>query len=385
MGESRWSTISFRNLTPKEYYMNDTAHNMSALYMAIECSSKEWKLAFGDGKADRQVTIRAGHVAGLQQQILRAKARWGLSEETPVYSCYEAGRDGLWIHRMLTDLGLTNVVVDPASIEVPQRRRRAKTDRLDASKLLAMLLRYWIYGERKTWRVLHVPSTTQEDARRPHRERERLVKERTGHRARIRSLLVLQGAGMSRLPTSGAQARDWQGRPLPSALCTEVDRELMRLRLVEDQLREVSKGYRHASESACVRHAHQLARFSGVGFQTGWLLAHEFFWRSFHNRREVGAAAGLVGCPYDSGTRHVEQGISKSGSARVRVAMTELAWRWLWFQPHSELSLWFQRRFGTGSARMRRIGIVALARKLLVALWKYLEHEEVPAGAKMSA
>jgi transposase len=365
--------------------MNEPAHNESGVYLAIECGRKEWKLALGDGKVERQVTIQAGDVKGLARQLTRAKERFGLRADAPVHSCYEAGRDGFWIHRMLMGLGVINVVVDPASIEVQRRGKRVKTDRLDARKLLTMLRRYWVYGERKTWRVLHVPDAEQEDARRPSRERERLTKERTGHRARIRSLLALHGRHDGKLPASADEARDWKGAALPAGVAAELDRELERLRMVEDQIRRIDGERKVAGESRPTGQAKKLAKVRGVGDQTGWMLAREFFWRSFRNRREVGAASGLVGCPYDSGDSRVEQGISKAGNARVRAAMTELAWRWLMFQPQSELARWYQRRFGAGSGRMRRIGIVALARKLLVALWKYLEFDEVPAEAIVKA
>lgn len=365
--------------------MSNTAHSEKGLYLAIECGRKEWKLAFGDGEKERQGTIAAGDLNGLRRQVERARARFDLAADVQVYSCYEAGRDGFWIHRLLRAEGIENVVVDPASIEVQRRGRRVKTDRLDARKLLAMLRRYWVYGERKTWRVVRVPDEGQEDARRPHRERERLVKERTGHRARIRSLLALHGVRVGRFPARASEVRDWQGKALPAATVAEMDRELERLGIVEAQLKCLEEIRKSAAETPAVRQARKLARVKGVGAQTGWLLAHEFFWRSFRNRREVGAAAGLVGCPYDSGDSRVEQGISKAGSARVRVVMTEMAWRWLMFQPQSDLSRWYQRRFGTGPGRMRRIGIVALARKLLIALWKYLEHDEVPLGATVKA
>lgn len=366
--------------------MNDTAHSGSGLYLAIECGSKEWKLAFGTVKARRQVTIGAGDVKGLRVQMGRAKERMGVEAEAAVYSCYEAGRDGFWIHRMLTEeLGVQNVVVDPASIEVRRGGKRVKTDRLDARKLLEMLLRYWVYGERKSWSVLHVPDEAQEAARRPHRERDRLVKERTAHRARIRSLLALHGVRVRRLPTVAAQVRDWRGRSLPAEVGAELDREVRRLAVVEEQLDQLETLREEAKDSRSVQRANRLAQIKGVGAQTGWNLAHEFFWRDFHNRREVGAAAGLVGCPYDSGESRKEQGISKAGNARVRMWMTEMAWRWLRYQPRSALARWYQERFAHGSGRMRRIGIVALARKLLIALWKYLTWGLVPDGATVNA
>ena len=368
--------------------MTNNTHNEKRLYMAIECGSKEWKLAYGDGKARREITIRAGDVEGLRRQIERTKTRFELGAEVPVYSCYEAGRDGFWIHRMLAGMGVKNVVVDPASIEVKRRGKRVKTDRLDAQKLLEMLIRYWVYGEEKTWSVLHVPGEEEEAARRPHRERGRLVKERTAHRCRIRSLLVLHGLVVRRLPQETRGLKDWKGDLLPEAMVEELEREIKRLGLVEEQLRTLNdqrKAQQKAGACRSTKQARKLEKVKGVGAQTGWDLAHEFFWRQFRNRREVGAAAGLVGCPYDSGESRREQGISKAGNARVRMLMTELAWRWLQFQPQSALSRWYQQRFGQGTGRMRRIGIVALARKLLVALWKYLDQDVAPEGAIIKA
>ena len=303
--------------------MTNNTHNEKRLYMAIECGSKEWELAYGDGKARREITVRAGDVEGLRRQIERTKTRFELGADVPVYSCYEAGRDGFWIHRMLTGMGVKNVVVDPASIEVKRRGKRVKTDRLDARKLLEMLIRYWVYGEEKTWSVLHVPGEKEEAARRPHRERGRLVKDRTAHRCRIRSLLVLHGLVVRRLPQEARGLTDWKGELLPKAMVEELEREMKRL--------------------------------------------------------------GLVGCPYDSGESRREQGIRKAGNARVRMMMTELAWRWVHFQPQSALSRWCQQRFGSGTGRMRRIGIVALARKLLIALWKYLDQDVLPEGAIIKA
>ena len=368
--------------------MNDIAHSGSGVYLAIECGNKDWKLAFGDGSQRREVTIPARNELRLKREIERAKERFGKPADAPVYSCYEAGRDGFWIHRLLKKLGVENVVVDPASIEVKRRGKRVKTDRLDARKLLAMLIRYWVYGERKTWSVVRVPEEEQEAARRPHRERERLVKERTGHRCRIRSLLALHGIVVKRIPASGNELKDWQGEALPGTLVEELNRELERLRLVDAQLKKLAQDQKSQPQtcpSRGVEQARKLGKVKGVGAQTGWELAHEFFWRDFKNRRQVGAASGLVGCPYDSGDSRTEQGISKAGNARVRVMMTELAWRWLRFQPGSALSRWYMERFGHGSGRMRRIGIVALARKLLVALWKYLESDLAPEGATVRA
>lgn len=355
-------------------------------------------MAFGDGRQARQVDMAAGHQARLREQIAKAKAKLDLPPDAAVYSCYEAGRDGFWIHRMLTQMGVTNLVVDPASIEVNRRARRIKTDRLDAAKLLTRLLRYWLYGEKTLWSVLHVPSVEEEARRRLHRSAERLKKEKRGHPSRMRSLLALHGLKPRKIPEdSWGELKDWQGAPLPAAYVAELQQEQERLDMVKKPLVELAKireGRRKGAGDpaatpatrvpAAERWAVKRAQLRGVGAETAWNLGHEFFgWRDFQNRREVGAAAGLTGSPYNSGESAHEQGISKAGNARVRHGMTELAWRWLMFQPQSALAQWYEKRFGRGTGRMRRVGIVALARKLLVALWRYGAQNQAPEGARL--
>lgn len=375
------------------------AHSEVKIYVAIELSNQAWKLAFGDGTQKRQVQIGARDQAWFWREVAKTKAKFKLAEDTPVYSCYEAGRDGFWIHRMLSAGGVTNLVVDPASIEVNRRARRTKTDRLDADKLLAMLLRYWAYGEKKMWSVVRVPEVEAETQRRLHRSAERMKKEKVGHICRLRALLALHGVALKKWPGSWRSIKDWQGQALPEAVVRELEQQQERLNLVKKQLADleqcrkarvkaVSDPRKEKSEAITEseRWTKQLAQLHGLGEETAWTLSHEFFgWRDFKNRREVGAASGLVGSPYNSGDSHHEQGISKAGNARVRHLMTELAWRWLRFQPESTLSKWYQKRFGSGKGRLRRIGIVALARKLLVALWKYGAHEQVPEGAVLRA
>lgn len=365
--------------------MTQHAHNEPSLFMSMELGNKEWKLGFGDGRQEREVTMAARNQERLRLEIAKAKVKFGLPENAPVYSCYEAGRDGFWIDRLLRSLGVVNLVVDPASIDVKRRARHVKTDRMDARKLRDMLVRHWRGGERKHWSVVHVPSAGDEAERRPHREAERLKKERTAHRCRIRSLLVMQGIVIRRLDADPATLRDWQGAALAEPLVAEVRREQERLVLVQTQLAAFRALRRQAPSRERTRaqtQAQKMATLKGLGDETGWNLAHEFFgWRRFHNRREVGAASGLTGCPYSSGDSHHEGGISKAGNKRVRVWMTELAWRWLRFQPQSELSRWYEARFAANGKRQRRVGIVALARKLLIALWKFLEWDQLPAGA----
>lgn len=374
--------------------MKQNPHSDPTLYLAMELSNREWKLAFGDGRQERQVTIPARDQARLRQAIAQAKAKLGLPADAPIYSCYEAGRDGFWIHRLLEKIGVVNLVVDSASIEVNRRQRRAKTDRLDAQKLLTMLLRYRLYGEKALWSVVRVPSEADEARRRHHRNEERLKKERQQHLVRMKSLLVLNGVNVPRLPKDWRAVRDWDGRPLPAEVLRELEQEQARLDIVVSQLKELEEARaqrlrtarKEEAAPAAERWALKLAELNGVGEDTAWKLAHEFFgWREFQNRRQVGSAAGLTGSPYSSGDSQREQGISKAGNARVRHLMTELAWRWLRFQSGSELARWYERRFGAGTKRMRRVGIVALARKLLVALWRYGAQGVIPQGVLIKA
>jgi len=357
------------------------------LYMAMELGDKKWQLVLSDGKrAPSHFTVDAGDQGAVLQAIARAKVRCGLSGEVVVHSCYEAGRDGFWLHRWLVAQGIDNIVVDSASIEVNRRQRRAKTDRLDGGKLLSMLLRYH-GGERRLWAVLRVPTVAEEDGRRLHRELGRLQQEHTAHGNRIRSLLVLHN-----LRPKGIGGRRWAGwwqrhaELLPPSVAAEIEREVARLALVKAQMKALETAQREAVKEGKQKQVAQLYALCGIGLSSGWLLSKELFgWRQFHNRREVAGCLGLAGAPYDSGESQREQGITKAGNKRVRWLMVELAWSWLRYQPESALSQWFNTRFAQGGKRMRRVGIVALARRLAIALWRYLEKGEIPAGARLKA
>ncbi|MCP4823705.1 MAG: IS110 family transposase [Shimia sp.] len=371
---------------------NDSAITPT-LYMALELSKKLWKLAFSDGEKKRVVTIKAKNLLELQEAITKAKAKFGLPMEARVVSCYEAGRDGFWLHRFLVSTGIENKVVDSSSIEVNRRARRAKTDGIDAGKLLGLLRRYW-GGERDVYSVVRVPSESQEDARRLHRELERLKKERGQHITRIRSLLTLHGIEVSYVGGSDwadqvSGFRQWDGSPLPGELKAELLREGERLTLVRQQISALEAEQRRRereSDDPMIRKIVQLQQLGAIGQVSAWVFIMELFgWRKFNNRRELASLVGLTPMPYNSGDSTVEQGISKAGSRRVRALLIEISWLWLRYQPDSELSQWFNRRFAAGGKRMRRIGIVALARKLLIALWRYLETGEIPAGAHLKA
>jgi transposase len=361
------------------------------LYLAFELGWTSWKLAFtvGAGQKPRLRSLAARDTDTLLLEIRAAKRRFGLPEEAPVISCYEAGRDGFWLHRYLRHQGVENLVVDAASIEVNRRRRRAKSDNLDAAQLVGMLIR-WHLGERKLWGVVHVPTVADEDRRQLHRELIALKAQRTEHTNRIKGLLA--GIGLSAVidgefPGRLEGLRQWDGTGVPSGLRQRLLREFERRRLVGRQIHDLEDQRTRQIRDPETPQGEQvrlLLRLKGIGENTAWLLVREFFgWRGIRNRRELASLAGLTPTPYDSGEVRREQGISKAGNRRVRWMMIELAWGWLRYQPGSELSRWYQRRFGAGNTRSRKVGIVALARKLLVALWKYLETGEVPAGAEL--
>jgi transposase len=368
---------------------NCTVSNAPVLYLALDLGTRDWKLAFtvGLGQPPRLKTITARSTTALLGQIKAAKKRFGLPEDAAVVCCYEAGRDGFWLHRFFLAHGVQNQVVDSSSIEVNRRQRRAKSDRLDAVKLVQMLIR-WHNGETKVWSLVQVPSLEHEDARQLHREMIKLKTERTAQANSIKGLLA--GLGLSvivdgTLPTQLENLRQWDGAKLPPGLHQRLLREFQRWQLVNRQLAEL-EAQRTAKirndQTPQVEKVRRLLNLKGIGDNGAWLLVFEFFaWRTIKNRRELGSLAGLTPTPYSSGESRREQGISKAGNRRVRWMMTELAWGWLRYQPESDLSQWYRRRFGRGNKRLRKVGIMALARKLLIALWKYLEGGEPPAKA----
>jgi transposase len=363
-----------------------------ALFMALELSKREWKIAFtvGRGQRPRLRTVPAGDRERLQAEVSDAKRRFHLPPEARVRSCYEAGRESFWVHRMLTTLGIDNQVVDSSSIEV-SRRKRIKTDPVDAEKLVDMLIRY-LEGERRVWKVVRVPSQEDEDLRHVQRELIATRRDRGRSTSRIKAMLFTQGVPMEcvdRLPEWLPDARGWNGSVLLEGLRARVLCEWEKWSMMarqESRLEAERTRVIAVSTSPAVAQQAQLCRLRGIGIETAWLLAIEFFsWRCFRNVRQLAAAAGLAATPYRSGDMDHELGISKSGNRLVRWIMVEAAWRWLRWQPESELSLWYQSRYGKGSKRVRKIGIVALARKLLIALWKYVEQDVVPAGAVLKS
>jgi transposase len=366
----------------------ETTANAATLFVAFELGESSWKLAFttGMGQRPRQRTIVARDRIAVIREIERAKQRFHRPPETPVKSCYEAGREGFWLHRWLESVGIDNQVVDASSIEVSRRLRRAKTDRMDATRLLLLLVRFF-GGERRVWSVVRVPSVAEEDRRHLHRELLTMKRDRTRLANRIQGLLASQGLRVDwrkPLPVQLDTLRLWDGTALPKGLRERLDQEWERLELLNRQIEALETARRdqiRAGGDAAIQKVQQLLSLQGIGSNSAWLDVMEFFaWRQFRNRREVGALAGLTPTPYQSGDSSREQGIAKAGNRHVRAMAIEIAWGWLRFQPDSALTRWYQERFGHGSSRLRRIGI---ARKLLIALWRFLETGVVPEGARL--
>jgi transposase len=308
------------------------------MYLAFELSNAHWKLGFttGPGRRSRQRTINARDLTALEDEIRRAKKRFDLPEATRVVSCYEAGRDGFWLHRYLVEQGIENLVVDSSSIQVNRRARQAKTDRMDVEKLLSqlpcarMVIRYRS-GERDVWSVVRVPSVEAEDNRHLHRELKALKKDRTRHINRLKSFLVGQGIQMEvkkNFLEEIERVRKWDGTTLPERLKPRLQREYQRLQVVEKHIKELERervdAIRHSQEES-VETARNLLRLNGIGLNASWLFAMEFFnWRKFNNRKEVGALSGLVPMPHQSGGSCREQGISKAGNRHIRAIVSSI-------------------------------------------------------------
>ena len=361
----------------------------ATLFVALELSKAKWLVGLHSPAVDKisRRTITGGDAAALLALIdeARRRAEARLGGEVAVAACYEAGYDGFWLHRLLVAHGIASHVVDPASLLVNRRARRRKTDRLDLAGLLRALIA-WHRGERQVCSMVHVPSSEEEDRRRRGRERERLIKERVQHLGRIKGLLMTQGVRDFR-----PGRRDWQerldalrtgdGQPLPSRLKAEIGRECRRLALVDEMLGELERERDAEAEGETSRQVALLTKLRGIGPTSAHLLAGEVFHREFANRRQVAGYFGLEPSPWQSGSVEREQGISKAGNRRARRAAIELAWLWLQYQPDSRLCRWFKDRVGAARGRVRRILLVALARKLVVALWRYLAAGVVPEGA----
>jgi transposase len=364
----------------------------ACLLLAFELSERTWKLGFtiGQGQRPRLRSIPAGAVDRLADEIARAKVRFGLPGDAGVRSCYEAGREGFWLHRYLVAQGVRNVIVDSSSIEVNRRARRAKTDALDLAGLLRLLERA-VQGEPGVWHVVRVPTDAEEDARHLPRLRETLQQERTRLINRLHGLLTTQGVTVPLrtdfLARLAAVSR-WDGTPLPTGVCERLRAVWAQLAFLNAQLADIDAARAALAPEPATpteRCVAQLQTLQGIGSIGAWTLSTEIFgWRQIRNGRELGALVGVVPAPYQSGATSHDQGITRAGNRHVRRMIVQLAWSWLRYQPTSALSRWYRARF-SHSPRLRRIGIVALARKLLIAWWRYLETGTVPEGALLKS
>jgi transposase len=380
----------------RNQYLPRGQGDRAALYVSLELSRSTWlvtSLAPNSDKMSKH-TIAAGDAFKLLALLtrLRGRAEQLVGGSISIAVIQEAGLDGFWVHRSLEANDIESHVVDPASIAVSRRRRRAKTDGIDGESLLRTLLA-WKRGEPRVCEMVVPPTPEQEDSRRLSRERAILLRERVQHVNRIKGLLAGQGITDydplrkdRRTRFNGLTTGD--GRPLPGRLKAELLRELARIELLLSQIADL-EAERNAAIKPDVEGRPSpitlLTQLKAIGPQIGAVLYHEGLYRNFTNRRDVAAYAGLVPTPWRSGSIDREQGISKAGNPRLRHIMIELAWLWLRHQPGSALSGWFRARVGNERGRIRRITIVALARKLLIALWRYVTQGEVPEGAVLKA
>jgi len=364
--------------------------------MAIELSKKSRIVAASTPLSEKisRYSLTDCDGKGLLDLIEKIRTRVGreLKQPVEIICCYEAGYDGFWLHRLLEQHGVRNYVVDPASVQVDRRARRAKTDNIDVAQLLRSLMAY-LRGDPNVWSVVRVPSV-EEDDRRLHRERDRLINERLQHVNRIKGLCAVQGIYDYQPLRADRQRRLEQlrtadGRELPPRLKIEIRRELQRLELVLQMIKAIEKERNimalgeAPSTHGSAKMVQELVKIKSIGPETATVLTGEVFYRQFNNRQQVGSYVGLTPSPFKSGRMNRDQGISKAGNPKAHTLMLELARFWVRYQPHSPLTIWFRERVGTAKGRIRRIAIVAVARKLLIALWRYLETGVVPTGAKL--
>jgi len=371
---------------------------LNAIFVSLELSRSTWlvtSLSPGNGERMSRHSVPGGDIAGLLDRFvqLQAKVRERTGVSYPLVVIQEAGLDGFWIHRCLLKEGIESHVVDAASIATSRRNRRAKTDRLDGEALVRTLLAYK-RGEPRVCAMVAVPSVEDEDRRRIGRERRVLVAERIQHVNRIKGLLFAQGiTGYEPVKANRRamleQLRTGDGRPLPEHMKGQIERELDRLEMVMGQIDEVNKA-RDAMMPVVTGEERAgapglLLQLRGIGPEFAGVLHNEGFYRHFANRRQVAAYAGLAPSPWRSGTIDRDQGVSKAGNKRLRTTMIQVAWLWLRHQPASELSQWFNQRVQDSGGRVRRVMIVAMARKLLIALWQFATAGVVPKGAILKA
>jgi transposase len=368
-----------------------SAISTNTLQCALELSRNSWLLAiqFPDRDQPSLYPIEGGNTEKLMAKLTAARDCWAKVSGSPpaITLCYEVGYDAFWLARFLMGRGIECLVIDPGSLQVNRRGRRVKTDRVDVKMLLRTLIA-WCRGERHVWSLVRIPSIDEEDLRRSHRERGRLVRERTAHINRIKGLLFGQGIrGINVKSRYKTFALDnlvtGDGHRLPPRLACEIAREIQRLAMVQEQIAKIERE-RDTAPTACEateRKRHLLLQLKSIGPAISALLSREVYYRQFANRRQVGSFLGLTPSPYNSGAEERCQGISRAGSGHVRAIMIETAWLWIRHQPKSALTRWFVERTAGQSTRVRKIIIVAVARKLAIALWRYVEHGMVPQGA----
>ena len=371
--------------------------DLRAIFVSLELSRSTWlitSLSPGGGEKLSKHSVRGGDVAGLLARFaqLRDKARARTGEVFPLIVIQEAGLDGFWIHRILQSEGIESHVVDPASIATSRRRRRAKTDRIDGEALVRALLAYK-RGEPRVCAMVKAPTPQEEDRRRVCRERKVLIVERVQHVNRVKGLLFCQGVtGYEPLRRDRRERLDelqtGDGRPLPDHLKAQLRRELDRIELLMEQIKAVEAerdGMLSRDHAVTPAPAAMLLDIKGIGPEFAGILWAEGLFRHFDNRRQVAAYAGLAPTPWQSGAVNREQGVSKAGNPRLRTTLIQLAWLWVRHQPRSALTLWFEERVKRNGGRLKKPTIVALARKLLVALWKYVTAGVVIEGAVLKA
>ena len=366
------------------------------ILVAIELSLSSWLIAvrFPDAQKSRLYHVEGGDTAALLALIneQRSRASTKLRKTVDVACCFEAGRDGFWLQRLLTAQGVTAYVLEPTSILVNRRARRAKTDRLDAEGMLRVLAA-WLGGDRQVCSMVRVPTPEEEDAKRPHREREHLVQERQRNENRMEALLFTQGIrgrpSLRSWERDIAKLRTGDGRALPCLMRAELNRLRRQLVLILELIHEMeaerTEALAASADDAMTQKITNLQRIRGIGTSFSAVLVREVLYRSFANRRQLASYVGIAPMPYQSGGMDRDRSISRAGNPRARKTLIQLAWLWLRYQPGSALSNWFRDRVGGLQGRTRRIAIVAMARKLLIALWRYVETGVMPDGVEFRA
>jgi transposase len=364
--------------------------------IAIELSVSSWFVAvrLPGSEKSRLHRVEGGDTTALLALIsdLRSRAETKLRQAVDVACCFEAGRDGFWLHRLLTAHGAIAYLLEPTSILVNRRARRAKTDRLDAEGMLRVLAA-WLGGDRQVCSIVSVPTPEDEDAKRPHREREHLVQERQRLENRMEALLFTQGIrgrpSLRSWERDIVKLRTGDGRALPCLMQAELNRLRRRLVLILELIHEMeaerAKALAAKVDDAMIRKIADLQRIRGIGANFSTVLVREVLYRSFANRRQLASYVGIAPMPYQSGGMDRDRSISRAGNPRARTTLIQLAWLWLRYQPGSALSDWFRGRVGTLQGRTRRIAIVAMARKLLIVLWRYVETGVLPDGIELRA